>query len=72
MLNLLVAAAIDVLVTVPFPGGARAHTDRLYPGSLAGRVVRLNTTQIVSGHTALNDLRSSSLSSHPVVSTSSP
>ena len=63
MLNLLVAAAIDVLVTVPFPGGAHAHTDRLYPGSLAGRVVRLNTTQMRSvGHTALDDLVS--LSSH--------
>ena len=38
------AAAIEALVTVPFPGGARAHTDT-HPGSLAGRVVRLNTTQ---------------------------
>ena len=63
MLNLLVAAAIDVLVTVPFPGGARAHTDRLYPGSLAGRVVRLNTTQR-SVVTSLSTIPPFSLSSY--------
>ena len=57
MLNLLVAAAIDVLVTVPFPGGAHAHTDRLYPGSLAGRGSQVeHHTDRVSGHIAFDDL----------------
>ena len=58
--HLLVAAAIDVLVTVPFPGGHMPILTDCTQAHCAGRVVRLYTTQIeVRGHTALR-------SRHPV------